>query len=172
MIRISYERNTALYIYRLFYDISYFILCIIILIDLTFGIILKAYTEKTEEERINENDKNNHCFICHITREIIEKKREDFKIHRSQKHFLWNYVEYMIFLKFSETNELNAVDSFSKENLDKKNICFLPSYQDDFDEKDSKEIIKEKENEEILENSEDSIDENIDGREGILIEDH
>ena len=166
MVRISFERNTALYVYRLFYDITYFLICIIIMIDLIFGIILGTFSEKREEERKHDNDKINHCFICHITREIIEKKREDFQIHRNQKHYLWNYVEYMIFLKFSDVHELNAFNSFSKANLDKKNICFLPSCQDDF-EKDEivQEIILEKENDEMVENSEESSD--YDNTEGI-----
>ncbi len=159
MVRISFERNTALYVYRLFYDITYFLICIIIMIDLIFGIILGTFSEKREEERKHDNDKINHCFICHITREIIEKKREDFQVHRNQKHYLWNYVEYMIFLNFSDVHDLNAFNSFSKANLEKKNICFLPSCQDVF-EKDEivQEIIMEKEIEQMAENSEESSD--------------
>ena len=174
MVRISFERNTSLYIYRIFFDILYFLICIIIMIDLIFGIILGTFSEKREEERKHDNDKVNHCFICHITREIIEKKREDFQVHRNQKHYLWNYVEYMIFLNFSDMHELNAFNSFSKTNLDKKNICFLPSCQDDFEKGEIvQEIIQEKEYEDMIENSEDSSDfENTDRIEGNLIDEY
>ena len=152
MVRISFERHTASYIYRLFYDITYFLICIIIMIDLTFGIVLGTFSEKREEERKHDNDKINHCFICHITREIIEKKRENFNVHREQKHNMWNYVEYMIYLKFSDFHELSTFNSFAKLNLEKKNVCFLPSCQDDFDED---EIIEENNNEEEKEKSKD-----------------
>ena len=174
MVRISFERNTSLYVYRLFYDLSYFLICIIIMIDLIFGIILGTFSEKREEERKHDNDKVNHCFICHITREIIEKKREDFQIHRNQKHYLWNYVEYMIFLNFSDMHELNAFNSFAKKNLDKKNICFLPSSQDDFEKGEIvQEVIQEKGYEDMIENSEDSSDvENTERLDGNLIEDY
>ena len=159
MVRISFERNTNLYLCRLVYDLSYFLICIIIMIDLIFGIILGTFSEMREEERKHDNDRINHCFICHITREIIEKKREDFKFHRDEKHFLWKYVEYMIFLKFSDMHELNAFNSFAKINLDKKNSCFLPSCLDDFDKNDTvEEIIQEKKNEESEENSDYSSD--------------
>ena len=156
MIRISFERHTKSYIYRLFYDISYFLICIIIMIDLTFGIILGTFSKKREEELKHDNDKINHCFICHITREIIEKKRENFNIHTEQKHNMWNYVEYMLYLKFSDWHELSTFNSFAKVNLEKKNVCFLPSYQDNFDEE---EIIKENIKDESDENSKDLIDE-------------
>jgi hypothetical protein len=159
MVRISYERNYTLYLCRLIYDLSYFLICIIIMIDLIFGIILGTFSEMREEERKHDNDRINHCFICHITREIIEKKREDFKFHRNEKHFLWKYVEYMIFLKFSDMHELNAFNSFAKINLDKKNSCFLPSCLDDFDKNDTvEEIIQEKKSEESEENSDYSSD--------------
>jgi uncharacterized protein YneF (UPF0154 family) len=148
MIRISFERNTFLYVMRFFYDITYFLICIIIMIDLVFGIILGTFSEMREEERLSDNDKINHCFLCHITREIIEKKKEDFQYHRDKRHNLWIYVDYMIFLKFSELRSLNAINLFARMNLDNKNISFLPSYQDNFGEGEPQKEKKEKEEEE------------------------
>ena len=163
MVRISFERHTASYISRLFYDISYFLICIIIMIDLTFGIVLGTFSEKSEEERKHDNDKINHCFICHITREIIEKKRENFNIHREQKHNMWNYVEYMIYLKFSDFHELSTYNSFAKVNLENKNVCFLPSCQDDFEEdKIVEENIKEENNEKSVDLSDEYSDLDLD----------
>ena len=158
MIRISYERNNFLYFIRLIYDISYFLICIIIMIDLVFCIILGTFSEMREEERLSDNDKINHCFMCHITREIIEKKKEDFQYHREKRHNLWTYVDYMIFLKFTELRRLNAINLFARTNLDNKNICFLPSYQDHYGEEEQKEK-KEKEEEEEEEEKEDEEEE-------------
>ena len=148
MIRISFERNTNLYVIRLIYDVTYFLIIIIIMIDLVFGIILGTFSKMREEEREYDNDKINHCFICHITREIIEKKKENFQFHREKRHNLWNYINYMLFLKFSDVSKLNVTNLFTKTNLDNKNICFLPSYQDNFDEDGQKEKEKEKDEEE------------------------
>ena len=82
MIRISFERNTNLYLIRIIYDLSYFLICIIIMIDLVFGIILGTFSELREEERKHEIDRVNHCFICHETRASVEKKSEDFILTR------------------------------------------------------------------------------------------
>ena len=166
MIRISFERNTFLYTMRFFYDITYFLICIIIMIDLVFGIILGTFSEMREEERLSDNDKINHCFMCHITREIIEKKKEDFQYHREKRHNLWTYVDYMIFLKFSELRSLNAINLFARMNLDNKNICFLPSYQDNFGEEEQKtkkeKEKEEEEEEEVEETEEEESEENSD----------
>ena len=139
MIRISFERHDKLYFTRIIYDITYFLICIIIMIDLVFGIILGTFSDMREKERKHASDKINNCFICHINRETVEKRKEDFKFHRDKKHYLWNYVDYLIFLKFSEAHELNAMNSFARRNLDMRNICFLPSVEDNFEEGDEEE---------------------------------
>ena len=162
MIRISFERNTFLYVMRFFYDITYFLICIIIMIDLVFGIILGTFSEMREEERLCDNDKINHCFLCHITREIIEKRKEDFQYHREKRHNLWIYVDYMIFLKFSEISSLNSINLFARTNLDNKNICFLPSYQDNYGEDEQKEKKEKEEEEEEVEEEEEESEENSD----------
>jgi hypothetical protein len=163
MIRISFERNNSLYYIRTIYDISNFLICIIIMIDLVFGIILGTFSDMREKERKYDSDKINNCFICHITRETVEKRKEDFKFHRDKKHYLWNYVDYMIFLKFSEPHELNAMNSFARHNLDMKSICFLPSVEDNYEEtlaenEEKEEEEKEGESSSSLEDSENESD--------------
>ena len=61
----------------------------------------------------------------------------------------------MLFLKFTDVNKLNVTNIFTKNNLDNKNICFLPSYQDNYEEDDQKEKDKdeeEKEEEDVSDN--------------------
>ena len=68
MVRISFERHQFKYNVRIIYDLSYFLICIIIMIDLVFGIILGTFSDMREKERKHYNDKINNCFICHITK--------------------------------------------------------------------------------------------------------
>ncbi len=156
MVKISYERNQHNYFGRIVFDVSYFLICIIIMIDLVFGIILGTFSELREEERKHEIDRVNHCFICHETRASVEKKSEDFTKHREVRHNLWNYVVYMLSLKFSSVHNLNAVNSYARKNLDEKNISFLPSCKDNYNDDDGKDEVEENENEEIEEESEES----------------
>ena len=72
----------------------------------------------------HEFDKVNHCFICHETRTFVEKNLEDFQHHRKVTQNVWKYVDYMIYLKFSDLHDLNAVNNWERENLDEKNLVF------------------------------------------------
>ena len=159
MIRVSFERSFDNYVKRIVHDVTYFLICIIIMIDLVFGIIIGTYSEMRSEEIMHQIDRENHCFICHVTREIAEKNnREDFQHHREITHNLWNYVDYMIFLKFSDLHDLNAANAYARTNLDEQNICFLPSSKDYDDDNEGKEKEKEglKELDKEQDNSEDS----------------
>jgi uncharacterized protein YneF (UPF0154 family) len=159
MVRISYERNTKNYITRVIYDVTYFLICIIIMIDLVFGIILGTFAEMREKERVKTMDKYNHCFICHNTKNGVEKKDEDFNRHREIRHNLWNYVNYMLFLKLTPIEDLNAINSYARESLDDKNIIFLPSCKDDFDNENGIELNEEEKAEEEEEEDEEESDE-------------
>ena len=161
MIKVSFERHTSNYIKRVFFDVTYFLICIIIMIDLVFGIILGTFAEMREQERIQVMDKYNHCFICDETRANLEKNKEDFKTHNEITHNLWNYTYYMIYLKNAELNNLNAIDTFARKSLDKKSPLFLPSWKD-HDRYSNEEIIEkvnvEDDNEEEEEESEEMDD--------------
>ena len=76
------------------------------------------------------NDVTNHCFICHINKATVEKNRQNFNEHREKRHNLWNYVDYMIFLKFGDIHDLNAINSYARGKLDNKDISWLPTYKD------------------------------------------
>ena len=151
MIRVSFERNNAHYIYRIFYDVTYFLICIIIMIDLVFGILLGTFSKLREEERMKENDRINYCFICHKSRAVVEKNKEDFEVHRNVTHYIWNYVEYMIFLNLSDYHDLNASNSFARECLNNNSYRFLPTSKEDIKEIEENKAIR------IFDDNEDEI---------------
>ena len=187
MIRVSFERNNAHYISRIFYDVTYFLICIIIMIDLVFGILLGTFSKLREEERMKENDRINHCFICHKSRAVVEKNKEDFDVHRNVTHYIWNYVEYMIFLNLSDFHDLNASNSFARECLNNNSYIFLPTCKEDIKEIEENKTIKisddnseeisseeeeeEEENDENVINEENNENENENDNDNILEQD-
>ena len=110
--------------------ISFLYLIVITAIDLVFGIIIRAFANLRDVEQKHENDRNNHCFICHVNKNSLEKNRQNFEEHRNKIHFIWNYVDYMITLKFSDVQDLNAINSYASEKLVNKDISWLPTYKD------------------------------------------
>ena len=129
-IRISYIRNKNHYIQRLILDDIFFILIVITAIDLVFGIIIGAFATLRNEEQKHSADRKNHCFICHVNKNTLEKNRQNFYEHRTKIHNLWNYVDYMITLKFCDLHDLNAINSYASQKIENKDISWLPTYKD------------------------------------------
>ena len=139
--RISFLKNKNHYLLRLILDDFFFILIVIIMIDMVFGIIVKSFDELRYRNQKFHRDKKNHCFICHSHRNSLEKMRKDFNEHIKKTHNVWNYVEYMILLKFKDIHDLNAVNQYVRAKMDRKDISWFPTYKDneeksiDFDDK-------------------------------------
>ena len=128
--RISFKKESGHYLKRIIMDDFFFILIVITAIDLVFGIIIRAFANLRDNEQKHDNDRKNHCFICHVNKNSLEKNRQNFEEHRNKIHYIWNYVDYMITLKFADVHDLNAINSYAAEKLFNKDISWLPTYKD------------------------------------------
>jgi hypothetical protein len=100
------------------------------MIDMIFGIIIKSFDVLRHRNQKYRKDKKNYCYICHSNRDSLEKSRLNFKDHINITHNLWNYVEYMISLKLKDIRDLNNINKYVREKIDKKDITWLPTYKD------------------------------------------
>ena len=129
-IRLSYCKHKVHYIKRLIVDDLFFLLIVIIAIDLVFGIILGAFTILRHKEQRHRMDKINRCFICHANKNAVEKNMENFNEHRTKTHNLWNYVYYMITLQLSNQRDLTAINSYAIKKIENKDISWMPTFKD------------------------------------------
>jgi hypothetical protein len=66
--------DAAYYWFRFVYDLSFFIIIIVLLMNLVFGIIIDAFGDMRDQRRETEDDISNKCFICGINRLKFEMK--------------------------------------------------------------------------------------------------
>ena len=125
-----FKKESGHYLKRIIMDDFFFFLIVITAIDLVFGIIIRAFANLRDVEQKHDNDRKNHCFICHVNKNSLEKNRQNFEEHRDKIHHIWNYVDYMITLKFSDVHDLNAINSYAAEKLVNNDISWLPTYKD------------------------------------------
>lgn len=129
MLKTSYERNNGEYMGRWFHDLLYFFLIIILMLEMIFGIIVETFRELRIHQQYFEYDKNEICFVCGVKRDQLEKDKKSYNDHITNQHNLWNYVNYMIRLKFSNLQDLNALNSYAYELLKNKNITWIPNWK-------------------------------------------
>ena len=128
--RISFLKNKNHYLSRLLLDDLFFLLIVIIMIDLVFGIIIKSFDELRHRNQKYISDKKNYCAICHSSRKLLEKMRINYNEHINIIHNVWNYIEYMISLKLKDINDLNSINQYVRTKIERKDITWLPSFKD------------------------------------------
>jgi hypothetical protein len=89
------QPDSSWFYIRLFFDFSFFVLLIILLLNLVFGIILDTFGELREARDEIEVDQEGKCFICGISRGELDKLEGGFEHHIKYEHNMWAYLYFM-----------------------------------------------------------------------------
>ena len=116
---------------RFFYDFLFFLIIAVIMLNIIFGIIIDTFAELRELNQKIQDDKNNVCYVCGAKRDDFNKGNKNFDEHVGEEHCIWNYVEYMIGLKFVDVQDTNAINSYVIDMINEKNISWLPIYAEE-----------------------------------------
>jgi hypothetical protein len=133
--KVSFERGGGIYAGRLIYDFIWFCLINVTLLNIVFGIIIDTFKQLRIKTQKKDYDCNEICFICGVNKDTLEKERKIFKEHVKNTHNLWNYANYMIGLKLSNFQDLNAINSYTLTKINSKNIKWIPRYEKNKKEK-------------------------------------
>jgi len=126
-IAYSASRKWA-YLGHTIFDLSFFIIIIIILLNLIFVMIIDAFGELRDEKNSNEDDKKNVCFICGLSRSEYERT-SNFDKHITQEQDKWQYLAYVVYLldkKKRFATDLSDVEDYILSCYLRKDYCWLP----------------------------------------------
>ena len=125
LAEVPYESG-MLYWLRFCNDFLFFILTILILLNMIFGVIVSIFSEIREKANFKENDQNNKCFICNIDRAIFERLKIKFEDHKKFEHNIKTYIRFLIGVKLINEKDLDADQSFIINCLKKEEIKVFP----------------------------------------------
>jgi hypothetical protein len=124
---------------RFFFENLFYIVIFTCMMNFIKGIIYDAFFVLRDESSLNLFDRENHCFICGLDRESIEKgSGNTFAYHTQSEHNMWNYAFYMMYVLKKTQTELTSIESYVKDMLKTNNILWFP-------QKNSVSIKKEEE---------------------------
>jgi len=106
----SFKNSTKMFIGRFIYDMTFQIIVIMIMGNITFGLIVDAFGELRDDTYNYENDKNNICFICQLSRDGCLLKNIDFDKHIKEEHNLWNYINFLIYMHLNNPNDFSRIE--------------------------------------------------------------
>jgi len=121
--------NQTEYVGRIFYDITFFALVIICLLNIIFGVIIDTFGELRDQKTDTETKMKGECFICSLDQSILQRKGKGFENHVKRDHNMWQYLFYFLYLNQKSETEYTAQESYVNELVKKESIAFFPINQ-------------------------------------------
>ena len=121
------------YAHNYVYHYIFYLIVRVMLLKIVFGIILDSFRELRQMKSNILNDWKFKCFICNIEKDECEKRNQDFHEHRKKLHNLWDYTNYMIWLRMTDFQDLNGVNTMCKQMILDRQMKWIPNYEKDGD---------------------------------------
>jgi hypothetical protein len=115
---------------RTIFDLAFFLIIIIILLNIVFGIIIDTFSDLRSQKEAREDCKNEMCYICGISRSKHDQDGSGFEEHVQNEHNKWHYLFYLIhcqLLNKRNPDEMNTYEQFVFECYKKdESVKWMP----------------------------------------------
>ena len=115
-----------LYGARQFFDLAFFIIVIIILLNIIFGIIIDTFGELRDKRKQIEEDIENICIICGREKYEFELRGSGWNKHIQLEHNLFSYLAYIISVRRKPISECDGLEKYVKYKINEGDVSFLP----------------------------------------------
>ena len=102
---------------------------ILTILNIFLGIIVSTFAQLRDDKKNRKDDTENRCFICNIDRQVFDKDGVGFEHHIRNDHYLWNYINYKVYLKEKDTTEYTGVESYISDLIKKEDISWIPLHR-------------------------------------------
>jgi len=129
-----------IYADRFIFDMVFFLLLVLIFLNVFFGIILDTFGELRGNRQDKLEDIKNNCFICSINRTTFDRQGNGFDVHIRTEHYIWYYLYYIVYLNHKLASEFTGIEQYVYEKIKTNDISWFPMNKalviDDLDDDD------------------------------------
>jgi hypothetical protein len=112
---------------RLLFDFLFFLILIIMFLNLVFGIILDTFGQLREHREFVEEDQKGKCFICGMERSEFDRVAAGgFDQHIEFDHHMWDYLYFMHYVKLKPSEDHNGQEGFVATCMESHEPLFYP----------------------------------------------
>lgn len=129
LLQKSYFLDKSNFFKRFFYDLLFFYLTFVVIVNIILGVLIGAFGEQRLISQKKTFDIQNICFICGGSKEKFEKRNINFEEHRLKIHNIWDYVSYFIYLRCTDSQDLNFNNAYAKDLISSQKISIFPVFQ-------------------------------------------
>jgi len=116
-----------LYAPRVVFDSMYFVVVVVCLLNIVFGIIIDTFAELRDARQKIEEDTKSRCFVCGILSSRFDRYIDGgFREHVLHQHNMWQYLYFMLHLRHKPEDEFTGQESYVHEKILARDISFFP----------------------------------------------
>ena len=118
---------------RIIFDLLFFVVVLVLELNVVFGIIIDTFSQLREEHRQRQEFINNKCLICNIQRSEFDASfakrgiQRGFQIHTKLEHYLWHYFWFIVHIRITPNTDYTGVEQFVSQSLDDDDASWIPS---------------------------------------------
>ncbi|XP_026678470.1 inositol 1,4,5-trisphosphate receptor [Diaphorina citri] len=129
LVSIDEEIHTGsepLFVARVIYDLLFFFIVIIIVLNLIFGVIIDTFADLRSEKQQKELILKNTCFICGLNRSAFDNKTVSFEEHITCEHNMYHYLYFIVLVKVKDPTEFTGPESYVYAMVKDRNLDWFP----------------------------------------------
>jgi len=111
---------------RFLFDITFFLLIIIILLNIVFGIIIDTFSAMREATENAAGDMKTVCTMCGLERADLDRHGSGFDQHIKLEHNMWKYLYYAVYLLQKDPTEYTGLETYVSEMIEEEDMEFYP----------------------------------------------
>ncbi|XP_040201538.1 inositol 1,4,5-trisphosphate receptor type 2 isoform X3 [Rana temporaria] len=120
------SKDEPLFAARVVYDLLFYFIVIIIVLNLIFGVIIDTFADLRSEKQKKEEILKTTCFICALERDKFDNKTVSFEEHILSEHCMWHYLYFIVLIKVKDPTEYTGPESFVAKMITEKNLDWFP----------------------------------------------
>uniref|UniRef100_A0A4W3JR24 Inositol 1,4,5-trisphosphate receptor n=1 Tax=Callorhinchus milii TaxID=7868 RepID=A0A4W3JR24_CALMI len=120
------SKSEPLFVARVIYDLLFFFIVIIIVLNLIFGVIIDTFADLRSEKQKKEEVLKTSCFICGLERDKFDNKTVSFEEHIKYEHNMWHYLYFIVLVKVKDATEYTGPESYVAQMIKENNLDWFP----------------------------------------------
>jgi len=115
---------------RFAFDLAFFVVVTIGLLNLIFGIIIDTFSSLREKANEEKTLMENKCTICGLTRQEFERREPGgWQRHYKHEHNVWSYYAYLVHLQTKPATEFTGLEDFVAAKVAQRSLAWLPRHR-------------------------------------------
>lgn len=109
------------------FDLLFFIVVLIILLNIIFGIIIDTFAELRDAKKATAEDLDNFCMMCGREKHVFEQHGNGWAEHTSSEHNVYAYLSYIIYVYRKPFEKCDGLEKIMKKKIENGDVSFFPT---------------------------------------------